>query len=522
MRVLLVEPNYRRGKPSSSKKINDDTLWYPPIGLLKLSRFHKNRNDDVVFTIGKNSELFSQPSLFSEVKGRGLFDRVYITTLFTFDFDKVIEVINYYRNAIGGTRGKIFIGGVMASLMPEEIFNDTGIFPIPGILTSPAQIGLPGKENIDQLCPDYSILDKSTYAINNTFYAYTTRGCTNACPWCGVPKIEPEFEPYIDIKPIITQLREEVGDLAVLKLMDNNVLASPKLEQIVGDLLGLGYGRGSTTDSHPPRSRVIDFNQGLDASHLNEDNIKLLSKLNIKPMRIAFDKLAEKAVYKKAIESAYKYGFTEFSNYMLFNFKDTPKDLYERLVINIKLNAKWRRGTPSQPPGSIYSYPMRYAPIIDPAKNGENKKRDPQYLNQEAQSRDWLKSPIWTPRFVRNVEIMKGAAHGAITPSPTLAWRTIGETFSEFIANLYMPEELIRNRNRHEKKVYSGEPERNPGTGLVEDFREFILKLLNEKNNLFFTFHDTIIPNRTDLIKKAIENNTDKELNFWFQQYLRK
>ncbi|GAI24170.1 unnamed protein product, partial [marine sediment metagenome] len=112
----------------------------------------------------------------------------------------------------------------------------------------------------------------------------------------------------------------------------------------------------------PYRERVIDFNQGLDATYLTEDKMRLLSKLNISPMRIAFDRINERDEYIRAIRLAHKYKVSNFSNYMLYNFEDTPKDLYERLKINIKLNQKLKRkGKKST--ASIYSYPMRYAPI---------------------------------------------------------------------------------------------------------------------------------------------------------------
>jgi hypothetical protein len=524
----LVEPDYRKFsekarkraqqmKAGLQKKPGDEILWYPPLGLMKLATLHKMRGDEVKFISGCDKSLFKEFDLFSPAS---LWDRVYISTLFTFEWKKTIETINFYKDAVGGSVHKIYVGGIMASLMPKEIFEETGIQPVTGILNSPKQIDLEGDENIDMLPPDYEILDPYLYGMNDTYYAYTTRGCRRSCKYCGVPEIEPCYVDYIDIKRGITELRNKYGDKSKLKLMDNNLLASSRLEQIVEDLVVLGYGRGQFTNTKPKRQRVIDFNQGLDARHINEKTMPLLSKLNIKPMRVAFDHVNDKKTYVRALDIARKYGIREFSNYMLYNWKDTPKDLYERLIINIRLNEEWGRGT-NNPSGAIYSYPMRYAPIKNRYPNESNRDRDYVPPNSEKKF-DFVNSAAWTKRFTRNVEIMRGAAFGAISPTPTLAWRTIGETFEEFIVNLYMPEELLRNRNKHERKVYEYEPKRPPGTGKIEGFRTFILRLFKEQPEEAARFHNAVSANTTSSIREYYNKCTNKEVKEWLKLYMKK
>ena len=532
MRVLLVEPDYRHGAASfiakvtvdDAKKKDEETLWYPPLGLMKLATFHKRRGDHVEFAIGRDkSKLNEHPELFL---GNELWDRIYITTLFTFDWDNVIKTIEFYKKAVGGSIHKIYVGGIMASIIPDEVFEETGIQPITGILNSPTKIGLEGDEDIDLLPPDYSLLDPRLYAISQTYYAYTTRGCTKHCAWCGVPDIEPTYQEYIDIKPIIRSLREQYGDKPRLKLMDNNVLASHHLGRIVDDLLELGYGKGQTINptgrkgNNKPPLRVIDFNQGLEATHITEKNIKLLEQLNIRPMRIAFDRLSYKKTYVKAITIAQKHGFKEFSNYMLYNEKDTPKDLYERLMINIQLNEEWGNVLKQNSIGAIYSYPMRFAPIKDATTLKQNRSRD--YSPEPPKTAyDYLNDAVWVKRFTRNIEIMKGANHGAIPPRASYARRAIGESYEEFLANLYMPEELLRNRNRYEEKLYPEEPPRPPGTGDVERFREFIMRLLKKQDAVFKEFHDAVAPCSKEAIKKALPQCTDAEVKEWLQWYLK-
>ena len=525
MKILLVEPDYRHGStsfqktvtdPKNPKKRADESLWYPPVGLLKIATFHKMRGDEVKFVIGCDKLVLQDADIFSADL---LWDRIYITTLFTFDWDNVIKTIEFYKKAVGGSIHKIFVGGIMASIMPNDIFEETGIQPVVGILNSPQQIGLEGDDDIDILPPDYSIIDNRIYAINDTYYAYATRGCTNKCPWCGVPEIEPKYLEYIDIKPTIYKLRELYGDKSRLKLMDNNILASSHLDKIVEDLIVLGYGRNMHTETKPSRLRAIDFNQGLDATHITEEKIALLEKLNIRPMRIAFDRLAYRNSYEKAVRLAYKHGFKEFSNYMLYNEKDSPRDLHERLMINIRMNEEFRKGT-SNVSGVIYSYPMRFAPIKDNSPKHLNRKRDFTPLPPDAPY-DYLCDARWTKRFTRNIEVIKGAAHGAISPTPSLASRAIGKNYEEFIANLYMPEELLRNRNKYEKTIYPYEPERPAGTGDVECFREFILRLLNKQDETFMEFHAAVAPGSKEAVKQALKTCKDNEVCKWLEWYLK-
>lgn len=529
MKILLVEPDYRHGsiafrkaaQDPAKKKRDDESLWYPPLGLLKLATYHRNKEDEVHFVNGCDKsaverDLFSQDEFSHEL----LWDRIYITTLFTFDWDNVLKTIEFYKKAVGGSTHKIFVGGIMASLMPTELYEETNIVPTVGVLDSAEKIGFKGDStDIDALPPAYDLLDDRIYAVKDTYYAYTTRGCRRRCAWCGVWEIEPDYQDYIDIKPMIYKLRERYGDKARLKLMDNNILASEHLERIVNDLLELGYGRGQMTTTTPPKMRVIDFNQGLDAKRFSEEKLALLSQLNIRPMRIAFDRVQYQDSYLKAVEMAQRFGFREFSNYMLYNEQDTPRDLYERIRINIRKNEEWRNED-GKVAAAIYSYPMRFAPIKDDSRQGLNRTRD--YVPPPPpRDIDYLQDARWTKRFTRSIEIIKGASHGAISPMPSLALRAFGKDYEEFIANLYMPEELLRNRNKYEKRLYAYDEKREPGTGDVERFREFVLRLLQARNDAFFEFHDAVSPCTKEAVKLALKTCNNDEVRGWLQWYLK-
>ena len=278
MKVLLVEPAWQKTKRGSgTQDRSEEKKWYPPLSLMKLARFHKNRDDEVKFVRGCDATLFAEQALFSTTK---TWDRVYITTLFTFHFKEVVKTIKFYLDAIGGTTSKVYVGGIAASLMADDLFEATGIYPITGVLSTARMIGFDDDNtNIDQLAPDYSVIDGELYAINDTFYAYASRGCTLSCKWCGVPRIEPEFNGYINIKDASRTMRKEYGDFSLLRLMDNNIIASKNLKQIVDDLLELGYGKGDLTTADRPKQRIIDFNQGLDATYFNDETLQRLDAI---------------------------------------------------------------------------------------------------------------------------------------------------------------------------------------------------------------------------------------------------
>lgn len=107
--------------------------------------------------------------------------------------------------------------------------------------------------------------------------------------------------------------------------------------------------------SKTPKARYLDFNQGVDGRKISDDNMAQLARLAIKPLRIAFDDIKLKDKYCAAVRTAHRHGIKEISNYILFNYKDEPKDLYERLKANIELNRELGI--------QIFSFPMKYSPI---------------------------------------------------------------------------------------------------------------------------------------------------------------
>src|SRR5271168_891866 len=123
--ILLIEPGYKNK--------------YPPLGLMKLAQYHgpHGKRDRVRFVKGEDRSVFGTA-----------WDRIYITTLFSFDF--ALKVAN-------GHADKIFVGGIAASLMPEQFASRPdwqGIRFIQGLLTGPPAKALQLDEFSEELYSD--------------------------------------------------------------------------------------------------------------------------------------------------------------------------------------------------------------------------------------------------------------------------------------------------------------------------------------------------------------------------------
>lgn len=418
--ILLIEPGYKNK--------------YPPLGLMKISTYHKKKGDNVVFAKGEVKELKEK-----------CWDRIYISTLFTFYWNKTINTIKYYYKSVNQPNS-IFIGGVMATILEDDLRKEPGIEGITilsGLLDKPGALG---EDNmiVDTLTPDYDIinLEKNKflnycYPVQDAYITYTTRGCIRSCSFCAVPKIEREYNSYISIKEQIENINGLYGSKRNLMLLDNNILASKDLEKIIDELVDLGFGVDNNNYTYYKNGkkitvkRYVDFNQGTDARLINEDTIKLLSKLPVNPLRIAFDHADETSInyYVNAVRLAAEHGFKVLSNYILFNYQDTPEDFYKRLEINIKLNEEFQKKNLNT---RIWSFPMKYSPVT-----GE-RCRDRKYIGAS-----------WNAKLLRGIQCVLNATHGVVGPKKEFFNKAFGRNLEEFYEILYMPEDFIINRDEN-------------------------------------------------------------------------
>ena len=471
--ILLLEPGYANK--------------YPPIGLMKISYFHKYIHHDYVrFAKGK------LPDALSEKK----WDRVYVTTLFTFEWQKTKEAIEYALSVVKDPT-QVYTGGILATLMPDLIAKN---FPTvknnPGLLDKKGTLGLEYEECIDRLTLDYGMLDdiadEYIYPAHDAYFTYMTRGCGMKCEFCAVQTLEPEYYPYISITEAIKRVDEQFGPKKDLLLMDNNVLRSPKFDEIIDEIKALGFAKGATYINPKSGKRVqrfVDFNQGLDAFLLTPHKAKRLGELAIRPARIAFDHIEDAEAYKKAIRLCAENGITHMSNYLLYNgvdftgkghsyHADTPEDLYERMHISMDLQEELIKSTGHQV--TIFSFPMRYIPLED-LKRG-------------------FVGTHWNPKYLRALQRMLIPTQGKGVSSRSFFEADFGKTPKEFVRALAMPENHLGWRGDFI-------PRRNETPGEIKarkavwDENQLYLK---EWNRLF----DMLGDSRESFISAIGDNNT--------------
>lgn len=619
-KILLLEPNYRNK--------------YPPIGLMKIATYHRMLGDEVVFYKGEMTDFFINEiyndclnelenfaslkrwlPLESEIKAyiktrrkaylnellqvneekkiliketltfysayyknkeylnNPKWDRVFVTTLFTFYWKKTIETIEAAKFLVKDIK-ELNVGGVMASLLTEEIEKETGIRPFKGILDKKGMLD-DNEIIIDDLPLDYSILDEIDYKYptGSAYFTFMTKGCTRKCSFCSVPILEPTYKPKIDTIDKFKEIKDRFGEQQNLLLMDNNVLASPQFVEIIDEIKEMGFYKGATfiepnqyeiaiknlkegfndkaftkrcfflvnellnkriknkdkaeefynildryhllnpksvtkgnlinsyQEIKPfyeryrdksPKSRYVDFNQGTDARYVTDELMKKMSEIPIRPLRVAFDYLGMEKQYVNAVRLAAKYGIKELSNYLLYNFKDKPEELYRRMEINIELAEELNL--------HIFSFPMKYIPLF----------------GEDAKHRDYV-GKHWNKKYVRAIQSVLNVTKGIVASGRNFFEKAFGKNVEEFMELLYMPETYIVYRNVFEEAgltdIWRSEFRAIKNSLIWDEVKEIIensdFKNLEQKTNnedvLMFLSHYTITRDDVKSHDKEIE-----------------
>ncbi len=191
--ILLVEPNYR--------------TRFPPLGLMKISSYHKELEDRVQFIKGINQKVAYE-----------FWDRIYVTTLFTYNWKVTIDTILHYKKLVRGDLSRLLVGGIMSSLEPEAVWQETSVVPKIGVLDYPYALDDDTDLIVDDMLPDYELFDDVDFEYsltNDSYFGYSTRGCVHKCDFCGVPRLEPKFIEYQGLKPYIQQSTNDTTKNAI-------------------------------------------------------------------------------------------------------------------------------------------------------------------------------------------------------------------------------------------------------------------------------------------------------------------
>src|SRR6266540_1290249 len=480
--ILLIEPGYKNK--------------YPPLGLMKIAAYHgpHGKRDNVKFIkCDVDRSVLSQK-----------WDRIYITTLFSFEWKEISKSIDFALQVARGNATKVFVGGIAASLMHEKFIEEVkwrGVRFIKGLLSDPPAkaLGLDEFEEelyaddrygtpIEDLVPDYSILDQINdqyvYPVHDAYFTYASRGCIRKCHFCGVPKLEGPQRDAQPLTALVQAIDERYGPRRDLMLMDNNVVASANYKNIIAEIRDLGFVPGAKFIRRGMRvavQRRVDFNQGVDARILCKDPMYLqhMSTICLKPLRIAFDHIGVRKPYETSIRIAHDVGLNELSNYMLYNFHDTPSDLYQRMRLNIGLNEEL--GT------RIFSFPMRYQPT-------------------DMKDRSHI-GPHWKRYFLRSMQIILQATHGIVSGSPQFFRRAFGRNEEEFLALLLRPQHFLFNRLWYEE--YGGR-------GEFDDFQNQFARLSETDRAELAQLLSGVDPSSFQLLSYQTENaNVRRILPFY-------
>lgn len=601
-KVLLIEPNYKNK--------------YPPIGLMKIATYYRMKGDDVRFYKGDMKSLAAQlicedliehldivypeifwrqyyPTLFRFIKvGRysilkeyevfeaeevldiikefrrrfrneeyftkPRFDKVGITTLFTFYWDITINTINFAKKLCKNV-DDVMVGGIMSTLVPDEVFEATGIHPFEGLLDKPGAIDCGDKLIIDQLPLDYSILDEIDYVYpaNNAYFAYMTRGCVNNCKFCAVPRLEPQYCDYISLKKQIDITNERFGAQRDLLLLDNNVLASKCYDKIIDEIKECGFVKGATYIT--PNEYDITI-RNLKESY--NDRAYIRKAVNIyKDIIVRLKNEEEKMEFYMKIEENHCLYYYTATKEAIFNLDEIVRPLYEKThrASKKKRIVDFNQGIDSRlityknmsKLAEVNIYPLRIAfdhwklhsiyekSVRDAVKSGiknlsnyllynfEDKPEELYYrlemnvrLCEELdasiysfpmkyhpindpeffKNRDYI-GKYWNRKFIRAVQAVLNSTKGKIGRGKAFFEEAFGSNVEEFYKILWMPETFIIYRRQYDAKLREK---------LAEKYTKHSDKDCNLTNEWWDKFN-SLPPKKLECAKEIISHNKFKD-----------
>lgn len=221
--------------------IDVDGHNFPNIALMKISAYYKNK--------GANVEWYNDTTHYEKVFMSKVFSDVYSPD--------IAEPQNADEVIKGGA------GYAIKTVNGVEIYNKKYDKNLP--------------YEIEHVFPDYSLYPQYTgYGKpknKQTAYGFLTRGCPRGCDFCVVASKEGRKSVKV------ADLNEFWNGQANICLSDPNILACEQVDDLFQQL-SLSRAR-------------IDFNQGLDARLITNENAKLLANMNLKSPHFAMDNMKD-------------------------------------------------------------------------------------------------------------------------------------------------------------------------------------------------------------------------------------
>ncbi len=491
---------------SKLKDIDDEVVWeeYKPVicEYIRTGRIALlDAVSDITFysilaidVIRYYRKYYVKKSYYKEKK----WDRVCITTLFTFHWKITIETIEFAKQICNDVK-QVWVGGILASVVPGDVEKATGIRPWCGQLDRP---GILDKNTlvVENMSLDYSILDEIDYKYPeaDAYYAYMTRGCIRNCDFCVVPLIEPDFVPYITLNNKIEVTADKYGEQRNLLLLDNNVLASPDFSKIVEEIKSQGFGKGAKY--YEPNwldiavKNLIDgVNDRACLNRIHDILISLLKKLKNSQQQELYNLLAENKLLKKY--TTRRENVLKIYPVIKEVFEKTRSKIPKRRFVDFNqgIDARLINSDNIKLLSQLAVYPLRVAfdhwddreyyekAITLASKNGithmsnyllynhddkpielynrlklnvelcEKLKiniysfpmkyhpiKDPDYF----QNRDYI-GEHWNKKFIRAVQAVLNSTKGKIGRGKSFFEAAFGKDEEEFFKVLYMPEHMI-------------------------------------------------------------------------------
>ncbi len=281
--ILLVQPEF----PIAGK-----SRWHKsflPIGLLKLASYYRKKGHNVKLVCGKKNLKFRP-------------DKVMISSLFTYWSKYVWDCVKHYKQLY--PNAKVVVGGIYASLMPEHCKKSGCDEVFVGV-----------HKKAEKCEPAYDLLKNNSHPIDYQII-HTSRGCVRKCKFCGVWKIEPDFEYKKSIKDEIRSNQ--------LVFYDNNLLANPYIENILEEIAHTKVNG---------RVVICESQCGFDGRMLTPKLARLIKGAHFQYPKIAWDgSYSEHKNIKKQLDMLIDAGYShkDVFVFMIYNWDHDFREMQKK------------------------------------------------------------------------------------------------------------------------------------------------------------------------------------------------